>query len=138
MPKVENMGHDLFSPLHYTCPTPKVHFPCLSQLHQKLPWSFFLYFFVFFLLCSYWLHLYLFFDFLKERRLKKLTPSFIPAGPTQKKKKKKKKISQLFSPSHTYGSSNKEKGFFQFFSSFCYQLKARVILALSLQEPCFG
>ena len=39
---------------------------------RNFPWSFLLYFFVFFLLCSYWLHLYLFFDFLKERRLKKL------------------------------------------------------------------
>ena len=27
------------------------------------------------------------------------------------------------------------RGFFQFFSSFCSQFKARVILALSLQEP---
>ena len=80
MPKVEKVGHDLFSPLHYTCPTPKVQFPYLSWLHQKLPWSFFLCFFVFFLLCSYWLHLYLFFDFLKERRLKKFSFS-IPTGP---------------------------------------------------------
>ena len=87
MPKVEKVGHDLFSPLHYTCPTPKVQFPYLSWLHQKHPWSFFLCFFVFFLLCSYWLHLYLFFDFLKERRLKKLTPSFIPTVQHQKKEK---------------------------------------------------
>ena len=48
------------------------YFCWTSWLHQKFPWSFLLYFFVFFLLCSYWLHLYLFFDFLKERRLKKL------------------------------------------------------------------
>ncbi|KAK9997023.1 hypothetical protein SO802_021709 [Lithocarpus litseifolius] len=47
----------------------------------------------------------------------------------------KKENSQLFSPSHTYGSSSKEKDFFKSFSSFCSQFKARVILALSLHEP---
>ena len=56
------------------------YFCLTSWLHQKLPWSFLLCFFVFFLLYSYWLHLYPFFDFLKERRLKKLSLS-IPTGP---------------------------------------------------------
>ena len=128
MPKVEKVGHDLFSPLHYTCPTPKVHFPYLFWLHQKLPWSFFLYFF-FFLLCSYWQHFYLFFDFLKERRLKKLTPSFIPIV----QHLKKEKLSTLFSLSHQR-VQQQEGSFFQLFSSSCSQLEARVILALSLLE----
>ena len=54
------------------------YFAGLIGCTRNFPWSFLLYFFVLFLLCSYWLHLYLFFDFLKERRLKKLFCSHFP------------------------------------------------------------
>ena len=132
MPKVEKVGHDLFSPLHCTCPTPEVQFPYLSWLHQKLPLSFFLCFFVFFLLCTYWLHFYLFFDFLKERRLKKLTPSFIPTVQHQKKEKNLNS-SLAFTPT---GPAVRNKSFLQIFSSSCSQLEARVILALITPRIC--
>ena len=52
-----------------------------------------------------------------------------PLSHTHKSNTKREKNYQLSSPSHTYKSSN-NKSFFQIFSSTCFQLEARVILAL--------
>ena len=71
----------------------------------------------------------LFFDFLKATRTIKNSLPLIPMDPTPKKRK------TLNSPLPlTPTGLAATRSFFQFFSSNCSQLEARVILALSLQE----
>ena len=73
---------------------------------------------------------HLFFDFLKATRTIKNSLPLIPTGPTPKERK------TLNSPLPlTPTGPATTRGFFQFFSNFCSQFKARAILGLSLQEP---
>ena len=93
--KVVRVSHWPIFPIAYTCPTQL--FSLTSWLHQKLPWSFFLYSFVFFFLCSYWQHLISSLTFLKklEDSRSSLSLSY-PWSNT----KRKKKLSTLLSLSH--------------------------------------
>ena len=77
---------------------------------------------------------YLLFDFLKQledSRSSLESPFSYPRVQHQKKES-----SQLFSPFHTYESSSRKESFFQIFSSSCFQLEARVILALITPRIC--
>ena len=132
------MSHQPFSFMH-TCAHPNF-LPYLFFAAQKVqplffcPYSFFFVLISFFFPCSYTATPISSLTFSKQLEdSRNSLPLSYPRSNT-----KRKKSSQLFSPSHTYRSSSKEKCFFQFFSSFYSQFKARVILALSLQEPCFG
>ena len=91
--KVTRVSHQPFFLYAYMYP-PKTFSLIFSWLHQKVqplfffPYSFFFVLISFFFPCSYTTTPHLFFDFLKAtRRLKKLSPSFIPTGPTPKERK---------------------------------------------------
>ena len=75
------------------------------------------------------LHLILISILSNQLKLSRNSLPLIPTGPTSKER-----LLTLLSLSHLQ-VQQQQGSFFQFFSSSCFQLKARVILALSLQEP---